>query len=150
MALPEGVKIRSARRGDRDAIYRVLSESGVSIEPNDQSSTLSWIVSHPETEVLVAVDPLDRPQGLVALSHRPSLHVGGRLAVVESLAVLKGARRHGIGGDLLERAMDRARILGSKAVEITVQGEGARAFLTNRGFTMTGGEVAVWRSSAGR
>ncbi len=150
MALPEGVKIRPARRGDRDGIYRVLSESGVSVASNDQSSTLSWIVSHPETEVLVAVDPLDRPQGLVALSHRPSLHVGGRLAVVESLAVLREVRRQGIGSELLDRAMARARILGCKVVEVTAYGEGARTFLTSRGFALSGGDVAVWRNTGGR
>jgi len=145
MALPASVKIRPARPGDRDAIYRLLSESGVTVSPADQSTTLSWTISHPEAEVLVAVDAFDRAIGLVALSHRPSLHVGGRLAVIESLAVQRTHRRQGIGAELLERAVGRARILGCKVVEIPAEGEGAKAFLTSRGFALTGAEVAARR-----
>ncbi len=142
MALPEGVKIRTARRGDRDALYRLVAELGVNVPAAEQSSTLSWIVSHPETEVLIATDAYERGLGMLSLSHRPSLLTGGRLASVETLVVLPAMRSQGIGTELLDRALARARMLGCKAIEINSCSESGSLFLEKRGFAITGARLA--------
>lgn len=147
MPLPEGVRIRPARRGDRDSIYRLFADQGVVVPAHDQSNTLSWIVSHPEIEVLMAVDPADKGLGMLALSHRPCLKVGGRLATIDSFVVTEPMRRRGIGGELLTRAMERVRMLGCKRVDLAVAEPGAHDFLRKRGFAGNGGVLAVWSLS---
>lgn len=144
MPLPEGVRIRPARRGDRDSIYRLFAELGVTVPSHDQSNTLSWIVSHPEIEVLIAVDPADRGVGMLALTHRPCLRVGGRLATIDSFVVAAEMRRRGIGAELLARTMERVRMLGCKQVELAVNEPGSHDFLRKRGFAGTGGVLALW------
>lgn len=148
MPPPEGVKIRPARRGDRDSIYRIFAEAGVQVAAHEQSSTLSWIVSHPEIEVLVAVDAADRGVGMISLSHRPSLKVGGRLATIESFVVSETMRRRGIGAELLKRSLHRAQMLGCKQVELSVEDPSSHDFLRKRGFSSVGGAVAIWRASS--
>ena len=149
MALPDGIKLRPARRGDRDSIYRLLSEGGesVSVPANEQSNTLSWIVSHPETEVLLAVDPLDRGVGMISLSHRPSLRLGGRVASVESLVVSAAMRGKGVGSELLGHMLDRARKLGCKRVEMPSFDPPSLAFLERRGFVGNDARTMVWQNT---
>lgn len=149
MPLPAGIRIRVARRGDRDAIYNLLSEVGVRIPPPDQSNTLSWIVSHPESEILLAVDSLDRAVGLLSFSHRPELRVGGRIGTIDELVVASSMRRKGIAGALVEKAQARARMLGCKRVEIPVRDAAARDFLRRREFTTSGFELMGWNNPSG-
>lgn len=146
MPPPDGVKVRPARRGDRDSIYSLFAEIGVEVAAREQSNTLSWIVSHPEIEVLVAVDVGDRGVGMIALSHRPSLKVGGRLASIDSFVVTESMRRQGIGGELLARSLYRAQSLGCKQVELSVEDPQAHDFLRKRGFSGVGGALAIWRA----
>lgn len=150
MPLPEGVKVRPLRRGDRDSIYRLLNEVGVTVPPIDQSNTISWIVSHPETEVLIAVDPLDRGVGMISVSHRPSLLLGGRTASVDALVVTSAMRSRGIASDLLERALTRARMLGCRAVEVAVSDMASRTYFEKRGFDLVGRNVLAWHNPGAR
>ena len=156
MALPDGIKLRPARRGDRDSIYRLLAEAegesatALHVPAMDQSNTLSWIVSHPETEVLLAVDPLDRGVGIIALSHRPSLRIGGRVATVESFVVTAAMRGKGIGAELLEHMVDRARKLGCKRVEMPSFDPPSFSFLEKRGFTGNDARIMIWQNTDGR
>lgn len=147
MSPPEGVKIRPARRGDRDSIYRLFAETGVVVAAHEQSNTLSWIVSHPEIEVLVAVDPTDRGVGMIALSHRPSLKVGGRLASIDTFIVAESMRCQGIGNALLTRSLHRAQMLGCKQVELSAAEPQSHDFLRKRGFSGAGSSLAIWRPS---
>jgi len=144
--MPDSIKIRVARRGDRDSIFRLLQEAGVNVAPADQSTTLSWIVSHPETEVLIAVDPLDRGVGMVSLSHRPQLRVGGRIATVDELVVTASMRHKGIGTELVERALGRAKMLGCKRVEIATLEAPTRDWFQKRGFAWEGSQVMSWKN----
>jgi GNAT superfamily N-acetyltransferase len=150
MPLPEGVKVRPLRRGDRDSIYRLLQDVGVNVPVIDQSNTISWIVSHPETEVLIAVDPLDRGVGMISVSHRPSLLLGGRVASVDAIIVTAAMRGKGIASDLLERGLARAKMLGCRAVEVTVSDMGARGYFERRGFNLVGRNVLLWHNPIAR
>jgi GNAT superfamily N-acetyltransferase len=94
----------------------LLAELGY---PNaaDQA-TVHWVISHPEIEVLVAGDPHDKVVGMITLSHRPQLRVKGRVATIEELVVSEPWRRRGVGRELLRHAIERARSLSVKQVEI--------------------------------
>jgi N-acetylglutamate synthase-like GNAT family acetyltransferase len=107
-------KVRPARRGDAPGIVTILNEAGASAD----TQTFTWIISHPEVEVLVAADALDKVIGVVSLSHRPLLKVGGRAASIDELGVARAWIRKGVGRELLKRAVERARVLGVKRLEV--------------------------------
>jgi GNAT superfamily N-acetyltransferase len=127
-------RIRPARRGDREGIAALLAELGY---PNAcDSSTLSWVISHPEMEVHIAVDPLDRAIGMVSFSHRPQLRLKGRIATVDELVVAPSWRGKGIGKELLTRAVARCKVLGCKRMELAAPGRPVPGKLFARcGFT---------------
>ncbi|MFT3837092.1 MAG: GNAT family N-acetyltransferase [Myxococcaceae bacterium] len=135
-------KVRSGRRGDAQGITALMAELGMSCD----AQTVTWIVSHPEMELLVGADALDKVVGVLALSHRPQIHLAGRVMTIDELAVAKAWRKQGVGRELLKRAVDRAKVLGVKRVEIQTLGvddDGAKTFLGKCGFDAAG--ASVWR-----
>lgn len=126
-------KIRAGRRGDAEPVRQMLIELGYT--PDAQ--TVTWIVSHPEMELFIASDVLDKPIGVVSLSHRPQLRLGGRIGTIDELVVTQAWRRKGVGRELLKRAVERAKVLGVKRLEVQTMknryDEGA-AFLSACGF----------------
>jgi N-acetylglutamate synthase-like GNAT family acetyltransferase len=107
-------KVRPARRGDSTPITALIAELGFT----GDAATVTWIVSHPEMELLVAADALDKAIGIVCLAHRPQIRLGGRVASIEELMVTQAWRRKGVGRELLKRAVERARVLGVKRLEV--------------------------------
>jgi len=135
-------KVRPGRRGDAEGIRHLMTELSLASD----AQTVTWIVSHPEMELLVGADALDKVVGVLALSHRPQMHLAGRVMTIDELAVSKAWRRQGVGRELLKRAVDRAKVLGVKRVEIQTLGiddEGARTFLAACGFETS--SASVWR-----
>ncbi len=110
----QAFKVRPARRGDALGTVTILNEAGAAAD----SQTFAWIISHPEMEMLVAADAFDKVIGVVTLSHRPLLKVGGRAATIDELAVSRTWHRKGVGRELLKRAAERARVLGVKRLEV--------------------------------
>ena len=109
-------RIRLARRGDGEQLGALLLELG---HPGaGDTSTVHWVLSHPEIEVYVAGDAQDRPVGLISLSHRPQLRLCGRVATIDELVVAAAWRRKGVGRALMQRALERARVLSVKRVEL--------------------------------
>ena len=104
---------------------------------------MNWIVSHPETETLVAADPQDRPIGLLTISHRPQLRLKGRILTIDELVVSTVWRRRGVARELMKRAIERAKILSAKRLEIAVPdlSEEAKTFLKALGFTSSNASV---------
>ncbi len=135
-------KVRPARRGDAQGIVAILNEAGATAD----TQTFTWIISHPEMEVLVAADALDKVIGVVSLSHRPLLKVGGRAATIDELGVSRAWHRRGVGRELVKRAVERARVLGVKRLEVqTFQGVAREleAFFKASGFEPA--QVGVFR-----
>jgi GNAT superfamily N-acetyltransferase len=115
-APPPPFRIRLARRGDGEhlaALLNILGHPGAG-----DTSTVHWVLSHPEIEVYVAGDAQDHPIGLVSLSHRPQLRLSGRIATIDELVVLPAWRRRGVARALIQRALERARVLSVKRVEL--------------------------------
>ena len=143
MALPAKVpgqenlpfRIRAARRGDADAIGGLLKELGYPDAAD--TSTVHWVISHPEMEIFIASDSHDRAIGMLTLSHRPQLRLKGRIATIDELVVTASWRRRGVGRELLKRALDRARVLTAKRIEMVSsaeRGEDIRRFCESCGF----------------
>ena len=137
-----GFKVRPARRGDATPIVSILLEVGI----NADSNTVTWIISHPEMELLVAADALDKAIGFVTLSHRPMLKTGGRAATIDELNVTAAWKRKGVGRELLRRAVERAKVLSVKRLEVQTYGPvdaGLTAFFKACGFELA--EVGTFR-----
>jgi GNAT superfamily N-acetyltransferase len=109
-------RVRLARRGDGEQLGVLLAELGHA--GAGDTATVHWVLSHPEIEVHVAADASDRPLGLLSLSHRPQLRLSGRIATIDELVVLPAARRQGVGRALVQRALERARVLSVKRVDL--------------------------------
>lgn len=132
---PPPFRVRLARRGDAEQLGLLLAELG-HVGAGD-IGTVHWVLSHPEIEVHVAGDAADRPIGLLSLSHRPQLRLSGRIATIDELVVAPAFRRQGVGRALLTRALERARVLSVKHLELqlpSVPSEASYRFCEALGF----------------
>ncbi len=133
--MSDSIKIRSARRGDREAIAALLAELGYRNAAD--TTTTSWVLSHPEIDVFVAVDSLDKPIGMLTLSHRPQLRLRGRVATIDELIVTEAWRGKGVGSRLIQHGIARAKALSVKRLELSTHaGRSAfrRTFYEKSGF----------------
>ncbi|MBI5543603.1 MAG: GNAT family N-acetyltransferase [Deltaproteobacteria bacterium] len=133
--MSELVKIRQARRGDQQALAVLLKELGY--DNAADSNTQLWVLNHPEIDVFVAVDHLDRPIGFISLSHRPQLRLRGRIATIDELVVAEAWRNKGVGTKLIGAAVDRAKALSAKRVDLLTypdRASGQRSFFKRSGF----------------
>lgn len=139
---PTGYRVRPARRGDAAPIVALLAELGVQADPN----TVTWIISHPEMEIFVAADALDKVIGFATFSHRPVLKTGGRSGTIDELTVARTWRRRGAGRELLRKVVERARVLSVRRLSIETAGpvtEELAAFFAACGFERT--EIGVFK-----
>jgi GNAT superfamily N-acetyltransferase len=130
-----GFRVRTARPGDAEGLASLLKELGYANAAD--VSIVNWVRSHPEMEVLVAADGHDRPVGVLTLSHRPQLRMKGRIATVDELVVAQAWRRKGVGRALITRAVEKARSLSCKRMELVThrgRGEYVRQFYEACGF----------------
>ena len=131
-------RIRPLKRGDRDAAFKLLAADGWAVAPGDQELAISWVVKHPEMESFVAHDAaaFSRILGMITMSHRPQLRLGGRVACIDLFLVMADQRHKGIGHDLLAQALRRSEALGCKRMEIYLPPErdDRHAFFEGNGF----------------
>src|SRR5947209_13080246 len=113
-------RVRPLKRGDRDAAFKLLADDGWVVPANEQELAISWVVQHPEMESFVAHDvaAFSRLFGMITMSHRPQLRLGGRVACIDLFLVAPEQRHKGIGEDLLAQALRRSEALGCKRMEI--------------------------------
>lgn len=139
---PVAFRIRPARRGDAAAMVACVAEAG----GKGDVATVTWIISHPEMEVLVAADQLDKVIGFVTFSHRPWLSVGGRSGTIDELVVTVPWRRRGVGRELMKKVVERAKVLMVKQLQIQSSqkpDEGLIVFFKKIGFDLA--EAGVFR-----
>ncbi len=140
-------RIRPLKRGDRDAAFKLLAADGWVVPAGDQELAISWVVQHPEIESFVAHDSatFSRLVGMITMSHRPQLRLGGRVACIDLFVVAPEQRHKGIGHDLLAQALRRSEALGCKRVEIFLPPErGERlTFFEGNGFVRGNNDLYI-------
>lgn len=106
---------------------------------NDYVDALREIDRTDGSYILVA-DLGGRVVGMLQLfTFRHFQHRGGRCAEIESMHVVEDARSAGIGGELLDYAVSRAKDLGCYRIQLTsnVKREDAHRFYEQHDFTPT-------------
>jgi GNAT superfamily N-acetyltransferase len=120
MPLPAGIVLRRGRPGDAAQALELVSQLGYAPDPRTYDETFAQVVRHPESAVFVATEGL-KLVGYLALSHRPQIRLGGRVAVVDELSVASARRGEGIGGALLQAAIEHALGLGCRRIEVSMR-----------------------------
>ncbi|MBS2021570.1 MAG: GNAT family N-acetyltransferase [Deltaproteobacteria bacterium] len=140
-------RIRPLKRGDRDNAFKLLALHGWVVPTNEQELAISWVVQHPEMESFVAHDvaSFSRLFGIITMSHRPQLRVGGRVACIDLFVVAEEHRNKGVGTDLLAQALRRTEALACKRIELQLPParDGRHDFFEFNGFKKNGEELYV-------
>jgi GNAT superfamily N-acetyltransferase len=150
MSLPAGVSVRRARPGDASHVFGLVEQLGYQPDPRGYDETFAQVVRHPEAAVFIAAEGM-RVIGYLAMSHRPQIRLGGRAAYIDELVVSDKRRGEGVGSALLQAAIDYARGLGCKRVDLRTaraRQSYARGFYVGHGFAEV--DSAVLRLTLGR
>ncbi|HYV65133.1 MAG TPA: GNAT family N-acetyltransferase [Myxococcales bacterium] len=142
-------RVRPLKRGDKDALFKLLAADGWIVPQSEQETVLSWVVQHPEIESFVAHHAISYGSvfAVLSLSHRPQLRLGGRLGCIDLFAVEAGYRGNGVGSDLLAQALRRGEALGCKRFELRLPGprDYRHEFFEEHGFSQSGDALYVRR-----
>jgi GNAT superfamily N-acetyltransferase len=129
--------VRRARPGDASYVFALVEQLGYSPEHRSFDETFAQVVRHPEAAVFVASEGL-KVIGYLAMSHRPQIRLGGRIAYIDELVVDDRRRGEGVGSALVDAALAHARGLGCKRVDLTTsraRPSYRRGFYVGHGFT---------------
>jgi ribosomal protein S18 acetylase RimI-like enzyme len=132
-------EIRRASADDATAVAQLLHDFNTEYEDHTPgvpalSERLGELLADGAITVLLAGDP---PAGFALFRTRPSLWAKAGDTYLEELYVVPERRRQGIGGALLDAAIETARAAGANHFELTT-GETdteARALYESRSFT---------------
>lgn len=145
MSTPLKVSFRLAKRTDVPTIVHMLAEDELGTQrerfetplPNSYWDAFEAIEVDPNQELIVA--ELDgKVIGTLQLMYLPSLsYQGGTRAQVESVRILQRLRGQGIGAEMMEWAIERARQRGCHLMQLTSHKSRADAhrFYEKLGFT---------------
>jgi GNAT superfamily N-acetyltransferase len=108
--------------------------------PSENSilASVERLIERPDTEYLLgSADADSPPTGVCQLRFRHSVWMAAEDCWLEDLFVRADARGGGLGGALVELALDRARARGCRRVELDTSesNEGARRFYARYGFS---------------
>ena len=139
MAATPGSEIRRASAEDAGAVARLLHDFNTEYEDYTPgvpalSERLGELLASEAVEVLLAGDP---PLGFALFRLRPSLWSKGADTYLEELYVIPERRGQGIGGALLDAAIEAARQAGADHFELTTGEDdtAARKLYESRSFT---------------
>jgi GNAT superfamily N-acetyltransferase len=120
-----------ARPDEEAALTALLSaqleEHGFSLTPELLVQAVRGALDGESSARILVARDAGRPVGFAYVSVQWSLERGGRVLWVEQLYVRPELREQGIGGRLLQAALDLARGRGCLAAELEVDGGHARA-----------------------
>lgn len=112
------LRVRLAREEDVAALPTLLRALGYTADNEAElGALLRATLDRPDLAVFLAIGH-EGPLGLLGLSQRPQLHLGGTLVSIDALAILPEARGRGIGRRLLRRAIAYARLHRAVRIEL--------------------------------
>lgn len=124
MSLPHGFAIRRARPGDAPGVRALVEHLGHAPDERTFTETFTQVARHPEAAVLVLVEGI-RVVGYLAFSHRPQVRLGGRITVIDEMAIDPAYNGRGLGAALLDHALELARGLACVRIDVAAEAESA-------------------------
>lgn len=102
-----------------------------------QSRGLACIIDHPEVGSILVARRQDKIVGMVNLLYTVSTALGERVALLEDMVVAVSERGGGIGSQLIERAIDIAKLNGCRRITLLTDSanQSAQRFYAKHGFT---------------
>ena len=130
------VSIRQATAADAEAVFGLLARLMMSYEPSreDFDRTYPLLIESASAHLLVAEDE-GGVVGYVYAGDMPTLFANGVITEILELYVAEAERGKGIGTELVNAVVERARLGG--AVEVTVPTRRASGFYQAIGFEPT-------------
>ncbi|MFI8291144.1 GNAT family N-acetyltransferase [Streptomyces sp. NPDC085614] len=118
--------LRPATRAELPAVLALLadeekvSDPGAVVVTEAYERAFADIDADPRNEVLVLVDEGGTVMGCLEATYIPGLGKGGaERALIEAVRIRADRRGGGLGRELMERAVDRARARGCALVQLT-------------------------------
>ena len=128
--------VRPALPSDADVVFRLLGMFATSYQPSRAAFDTSYprLLEDRGTDLLVA-EQNGQVVGYILASDLLTLFANGVVTELLELYVEEERRGKGIGRELVEQAIERARVRGS--VEVTVPTRRARCFYLALGFHLS-------------
>jgi len=116
------IRLRPARESDRAAVAALLRALGYTAGGGSElTALLRTTLDRPDMALFLATEraaPEGAALGLIGLSRRPQLQLGGTLVSIDTLAVRADARGRGVGQRLIRRARAYARLYRAVRIEV--------------------------------
>ena len=130
------MNVRIGRLSDADAVFRLLSAFATSHEPVHVAfdTNFTRLIEDEGTDILVA-ERGGQLVGYILSTDTLTLYANGVVTELIELYVTEEERGRGIGRELVNQAVARARRRG--AVEVTVPTRRAGSFYLHLGFELT-------------
>ena len=108
-------------------------------DPRIQARGLNQILTSPQIGLIVVARRHNRIIGMVSLLFTVSTALGERVALLEDFVVAPTERNGGIGSQLLDRALDYARLAGCRRITLMTDRANAAAqnFYRKHGFELS-------------
>lgn len=102
-------------------------EREFSVDARRQHVGLEAILAHPDLGTIQVAQLGGRIVGMVVVLYSISTALGAPVAILEDLVVQPQTRGHGVGGALIQAALDAARARGCARVSLLTDGDNHRA-----------------------
>ncbi len=120
------------------ALLDILFSQEAEFKPDHeaQSRGLAHIMSSPEIGLIIVARQDSQVVGMVNLLYTVSTALGDRVALLEDMVVSPDVRGAGVGSQLLEQAIQLARLNGCKRITLLTDraNESAQRFYQKHGF----------------
>jgi GNAT superfamily N-acetyltransferase len=133
------LRVRTAQRGDADALARLCTQMGYPAQPADMPARIERLENDASASALVAVDDAN-VVGLITTHLRHTMNHAAPLAQITLLVVDESRRGAGIGRVLVNAAEGWARERGCKRIVVTtaLQRSDAHKFYERLEYAHTG------------
>jgi PhnO protein len=132
--------MRRATAADSSALRRLVAELGYGgLDDETFAAGFAAVLADPSQQVWVAHEGA-RLIGLMTLSTRPQLRLGGAVMTIDELVVTESARGAGVGRQLLEMAKLEAVRAGARRLDLQT---GRSRVSYERGFYRKNGFIEV-------